>query len=130
MYKKLNNKGFTLIELLAALVILIVILGIAIPSISASLERTKVKQNEARYKIIESAAEQYVFEHKNGIYNNLGKEVSCYIKVDDLTLLSGDDKLDSDGNDLSNYYVIFTKPSDFKFIVDGTTNDVALSCIN
>ena len=67
---ELNNKGFTLIELLAALVILVAIMGIAIPSISSSLERTKNKQNDARYKIIESAAEQYVTEHKNSVYNN------------------------------------------------------------
>ena len=54
---KLNDKGFTLVELLAALVILTAIMGIAIPSISSSLERTKEKQNAARVKVLESAPE-------------------------------------------------------------------------
>ena len=39
--RKLNNKGFTLIELLAVLVILVVIMSIAIPSITSSVERNK-----------------------------------------------------------------------------------------
>ena len=71
MIKKLNQKGFTLIELLAVLVILVAIMGIAIPSISSSLERTKAKQNESRYKVIESAAELYVTDHKNAIYQKM-----------------------------------------------------------
>ena len=57
--KKLNNKGFTLVELLAVLVILIAIMSIAIPSISSSLERSKSKQDTAKQKILESAAELY-----------------------------------------------------------------------
>ena len=130
MDMKLNNKGFTLIELLAVLVILVIILGIAIPSISSSMERTKVKQNEARYKIIESVAEQYVMEHKNAIYSKLSSNSSCYLKVGELTLLSDDEKKDADGNDLSDYYVIFTKPGDFTFVKNGTSDDIKVSCIN
>ena len=63
--KKLNKKGFTLVELLAVLVILIAITSIAIPTINSALERSKNKQNEQRKRIIESAAELYVSEHKN-----------------------------------------------------------------
>ena len=46
--KRKNQKGFTLIELLAALVILTAIMGIAIPSITSSLEEqkpNKIKSN-------------------------------------------------------------------------------------
>ena len=39
---KLNNKGFTLIELLAVIVLLIAISAIAIPSITASIEISKL----------------------------------------------------------------------------------------
>ena len=63
MKKRLNQKGFTLVELLAVLVILITIMGIAIPTISSSLERTKAKQNQARYKVLETTAEMYVTDN-------------------------------------------------------------------
>ena len=115
---ELNNKGFTLIELLAALVILVAIMGIAIPSISSSLERTKNKQNDARYKIIESAAEQYVTEHKNSVYNNLGSDTKCYIQIKYITILTREEMEDADGNDLSLDYVIFEKPSIYKYSTD------------
>lgn len=115
MNKKLNRKGFTLVELLAVLVILVAIMGIAIPSISSSLERTKEKQNQSRYKIIESAAEQYVTDHKNAIYNKLGTNTTCYIQIKDINYLNADEMKDSDGNDISNNYIIFTKPSTYVY---------------
>lgn len=95
--KKLNNKGFTLIELLAVLVILIAIMSIAIPSISSSLDRTKEKQSNAKIKIIKSAAELYVTDHKNNIITS----DECYIAVQTLVdehYLSDDEAKDSDGN--------------------------------
>lgn len=94
--KKLNNKGFTLIELLAVLVILIAIMSIAIPSISSSLDRTKEKQSNAKRKIIKSAAELYVTDHKNKIPTS----GNCYIAVQTLVdehYLSSDELKDSDG---------------------------------
>lgn len=97
--KKLNNKGFTLIELLAVLVILIAIMSIAIPSISSSLDRTKAKQSSAKEKIIESAAELYVTDHKN----NVVPEGECYITVATLKsehYLSSDELKDSDGKEM------------------------------
>lgn len=62
--KKMNNKGFTLIELLAVLVILVVIMSIAIPSITSSVERSKAKQREQVINIIISAGELYADKHK------------------------------------------------------------------
>ncbi len=97
--KKLNNKGFTLIELLAVLVILIAIMSIAIPSISSSLDRTKAKQSSAKIKIIESAAELYVTDHKN----NIPTSGDCYISVQTLVdehYLSSDELKDSDGTEM------------------------------
>ena len=108
---KLNNKGFTLVVLLAVLVILIAIMGIAIPTISSSLERTKDKQNKARYRILESAAEQYVTDNKNKVYRNLNTLVtdSCFINLTELSeYLSSDDMKDADGN-VFRGAVIFTR---------------------
>ena len=62
--KKLNNKGFTLIELLAVVVILLAISVIAVSSISAAMERNKVKQDEAKKEVIISYAKLYYDEHK------------------------------------------------------------------
>lgn len=127
MKKRLNQKGFTLVELLAVLVILIAIMGIAIPSISSSLERTKSKQNESRYKILESAAEQYITDNKNKVYTNLGSNESCCFQIKNLSnYLSDDEMEDADGNDLSNYYIIFTKPNSYEY---STTNNGLNSCI-
>lgn len=67
--KKMNNKGFTLIELLAVLVILVVIMSIAIPSITSSVERSKAKQREQVINIVKAQAELYADKHKNNLHN-------------------------------------------------------------
>ena len=108
-----NNKGFTLIELLAALVILTAIMSIAIPSISSSLERTKVKQDATKKKLLESAAELYVTDHKNAIYKKLNNKNSCYITLD-LLDVNDENKKDSDGNAF-NGVIEFTKPNAYKY---------------
>lgn len=65
--KRLNKKGFTLVELLVVIVILAVIMSIAIPSITSSIERSKDKQKIQIIKLIESAGELYVDKHKNTV---------------------------------------------------------------
>lgn len=67
--KKMNNKGFTLIELLAVLVILVVIMSIAIPSITSSVERSKAKQRNEVINIVKAQAELYADKHKNSLSN-------------------------------------------------------------
>lgn len=115
MKKRINNKGFTLIELLAALVILTAIMAIAIPSISSSLERSKTKQDAAKKKILISAAELYVTDHKNAIYKKLEESntSSCYIALN-LLDVSEENLTDQDGNDF-NGRIVFTKPNDYKY---------------
>lgn len=68
--KKMNRKGFTLVELLVVLVILAVIMSIAIPSVTSSIERSKQKQHDSKIELLESAAEIYVDRHKNSITSN------------------------------------------------------------
>lgn len=93
---KLNNKGFTLVELLAVLVILIAISSIAIPSISSSLERSKDKQTNAKKKLLESAAELYVTDHRNKITS------TCYITIEQLKNGNyiDDDATDNNGDQI------------------------------
>lgn len=88
---KLNKKGFTLIELLAVVVILLAISVIAVSSISAAIERNKVKQNDAKKDIIVSYAKLYYEEHKNSLGSS-----GC-ITLDKLDL-SDAEIVDADGN--------------------------------
>ena len=80
----MNRKGFTLVELLAVLVILGMVMVIALPAITSSMQRTKKKQNDSRIKLLLSSAEVYVNDHKNDVYNNMvvGEETKyCYIRI-------------------------------------------------
>lgn len=61
--KRLNRKGFTLIELMAVIAILIIIMGIALPNITSSIERSKNKQKNTKIELIKSAAELYFDRH-------------------------------------------------------------------
>lgn len=63
--KKLNKKGFTLVELLVVVIILGVIMSIAIPSITSSVERSKEKQKKQIENIVLSAAKIYVSDHED-----------------------------------------------------------------
>ena len=65
--KELNKKGFTLVELLVVIVILGIIMSIAIPSITSSIERSKDKQKTQIINLIVSAGELYVDRHKNTV---------------------------------------------------------------
>ena len=67
--KKMNNRGFTLIELLAVLDILVVIMSIAIPCITSSVERSKAKQRDEVINIVKAQAELYADKHKNSLSN-------------------------------------------------------------
>ena len=76
-----NQKGFTLIELLAVIVILVTISAIAIPSITASIERSKNKQKNAKIEVIEMAANDFYSRNKRYITSSL-----CYIELNQLDL--------------------------------------------
>ena len=134
----LNNKGFTLVELLAVLVILAAIMGIALPSITSSMERNKDKQNESKKKLLESFAEIYVSDHKVAIYDNLEALSSpsnpiteCYIAVSELRsegYLSDDADIDADGNQMDGN-IYFNKSNNIYIysdekIINEETNEV------
>ena len=63
--KKLNKKGFTLIELMVVIAILVIIMGIALPNITSSIERSKEKQKQNKIQLVESAAELYFDKHRS-----------------------------------------------------------------
>jgi len=129
----LNKKGFTLIELLAVLVILSAIMGIALPSITSSLERNKTKQNDSKKDMLESFAEIYVMDHKNAIYSKLdaksdaAKKDVCYILVTTLEnegYLSDGANEDADGNAI-NGNILFDRSRNLYVHSDSLTLESA-----
>ena len=121
MKKIINNKGFTLVELLAVLVILSAIMGIAIPSITSSMERSKEKQNEQKKEMLESFAELYVTDHKNAIYKNLVSNDSCYIEISTLKTkgyLSDEADVDVDGKSFTGYIKFDKSNNSYQYIDD------------
>lgn len=104
---KLNNKGFTLVELLAVIVILLAISMVAIPNITASLEKNKNKLSDSQKKIIVSSAELFISENKNslGYYSNF-MNGACCLSTDTLkdnNYITDEDLKDSNGNTLVGY---------------------------
>lgn len=64
LIKKLNNKGLTLIELIAAIAVMLIILLISVPSLSAIIERNKGVQDKKNIEILNSAVELYLDMYK------------------------------------------------------------------
>ena len=109
---KLNNNGFTLVEVLAVLVILSIIVGLALPSFSSSLEKNEVSQLDDKKDRIISAAEMYITDYKYEIYNNLENDNGCYIKID--TLQSYGYLFNESTDSIDDKYVNFTKPNTYE----------------
>ena len=105
---KLNRKGVTLVELLAVVVILLAITVMAVASISAAIERNKVKQDNAKKEVIVSYAQLYYQEHRN----SLG--TSGCISVASLPL-SDSEITDSNGDTFTGG-VRYTDGADFTYV--------------
>lgn len=103
----MNNKGFTLVELLGVLVILLAIILVAIPSITSTFERNKIKINNQKREVVLSAAEIYVnkykkeFEYASFLTGRCGIAVS---KVKEKELLTDDELLNSENQKLNVEY--------------------------
>ena len=96
---KLNNKGFTLVELLGVIIILVTIILIAIPSITSTISRNKDQELEAKQELIITETKLYVESHQRLEANFLNGYCSYTTeKLQDLSIVSEDNLLDSDGN--------------------------------
>lgn len=118
----MNRKGFTLIELLTVFVILGIIAVIAIPTITSSMQRTKVKQNEERKKLILSAAFSFVSENKNTVYEKVNEDEGhkCYIEVSKLVdenYLEEGFSNDMDEKEFTGYIIFVLKdPPSYEYV--------------
>lgn len=141
--KKLNNKGFTLIEVLAVIVILVIIVSIAIPNISASLDRQSKTIIENKGELVASAAQFYVSDHRATVKskadaaNPVGKckIETCALKGQDINssscednytqnnekYITNDDLKDNDGNPFGGYIVYNASDESYTFCFNDTT---------
>ncbi len=96
---KLNNKGFTLVELLGVIIILVVILLIAIPSITSTVSRNKDQELEAKQQLIVAETKLYAEAHQRTEANFIAGTCSYSTqKLQELSIVSEENLLDSDGN--------------------------------
>lgn len=117
--KKLNKKGFTLVELLTVMVILITILMIAIPSITAALSRSENKQLEATKQALAASANIKLTKSDfNNSYNKFRglEQPQCYVKIERIyDKFSESEKEDIEKNNLKNGCIGY-KDGDLTFI--------------
>lgn len=57
--KRKNNKGFTLVEILAAVVIMGILTGVAVPAVTHFIERSRQKSYETMEESLKDAAFNY-----------------------------------------------------------------------
>ena len=131
----MNNKGFTLVELLAVLIILTAIMGIAIPGINSSMQRTKKKQDDEKKKLLESYAEIFVSDHKAQVYNakkekniNGQKVYLTYICLSDLEEYLADGATIDSNDESFNGYILYTHPNKYEYIEGNLPRGI--TCIN
>ena len=72
---KINNKGFTLVEVMAAVVILGIITGLAIPILRALHESNERKKYETYGESLVAAAKLYVDSYKDDIFTDTNLSV-------------------------------------------------------
>lgn len=93
--KRLNRKGFTLIELMAVIAILVIIMGIALPNITSSIERTKNKEKDKKIELLKSEAELYFDRHADAD-KTVGIDVSTLISTQDMPGIELNDVCDGE----------------------------------
>lgn len=131
--KKLNNKGFTLVELLAVVVILVIIMLVAIPNISSSIERRKIKNETKTKEVIIDASELFVTNKEESISLNLRycSTKKCIVRMSDL-VNNGylDEKEVKDYMDYCSIYDANTKMLDVNKFSKEVCNESYISCSN
>lgn len=122
LVRRLNNKGLTLIELIAAIAVMLIILLISVPSLSAIIERNKGVQDKKNIEILNSAVELYLDMYKTKInrYDDFTTG-NCQMPISEL---KNKDLLESDFLDNSYYIQYDTTNKQYNYT---TTNSD--SCI-
>ena len=81
---KTVHRGFTLLELMIGIIIVAILAGVAMPSFSKAIEKTKVKDAETVLSAISSAEKIYRLDDQNQQYGTLTTLIaSNYIAAPD-----------------------------------------------
>lgn len=111
----MNKRGFTLIELLAVLVILSIIMGIAIPNVVSSLEKSK-KETYI------SDAKKFLTQAKTELANTISKPAAGEIVRINLSCVDNQDLTkDPDGNEYSetdSFVIVVRKDEELVYYVN------------
>ena len=75
MHKKLNKKGFTLAELLVVVAIVAILVAIAIPIFTNSIERAQIATNKANIRSTKAAAIAMILEKWDQNDSGTGKKM-------------------------------------------------------
>ena len=81
MIRKENNRGFSLVELLAAIVIMGILTGVAIVSVSYLLSKAEKEYYKAQEDEIIMAAKSYTQDNRNFLPKRVGQKKQVYLKT-------------------------------------------------
>jgi len=80
MYKKMNKKGFTLMEMLIVVAIIAILIAIAIPTFTSSIEKAKKATDDANFRTLKAIITAAYLSGDLTIEE--GETVYCYLKND------------------------------------------------
>lgn len=80
----MNKKGFTLIELMGVIVILGVLGLIVFPAVLNQMKKTDTNLSEANRKIIYSAADDYINDHKDAFEAKIKNDEDIVLSISQL----------------------------------------------
>ncbi len=78
---RLNKKGFTLVEVLAAVVILGVIGGVAVPSVTNNLNKGHEDYCESNAETMKNMAREYFNDHRTLMPKEIGDKAEVTAKT-------------------------------------------------
>lgn len=80
MYKKMNKKGFTLMEMLIVVAIIAILVAVAIPTFTGSIEKAKKATDDANFRALKAIITAAYLSGELTIPE--GKTVDCYLTKD------------------------------------------------
>lgn len=80
MYKKMNKKGFTLMEMMIVVAIIAILIAIAIPTFTGSIEKAKKATDDANFRALKAIITAAYLSDKLTIPE--GETVDCYLAKD------------------------------------------------
>ena len=107
----MNRKGFTLVELLGVIVILSIIMLIAIPNITSTLDRSKKDNYIADCKKLVSIVE---YEMRKGNVEKPSEGNSVKVTLEELKTSDVEKDPDGDLYDTSKSYIIVSRDNQTK----------------